>query len=192
MPDPEILRRCHACGAAYRPGALFCPQCGNAVSLKSTAETTGNASENNPDEHVAERPMVAAPQPDDARGQKKSSLGLTAEQIEQNILASYEAARRKMALATAKKERTPAAADASSIGDTQSLTVPDAEVETFHSPPVRDVPEPPGESGIDKLRRVSSVVIGEATYDPSFRFIVVAAILFVLFLLVLVLSKIVT
>src|SRR2546429_9825615 len=32
MPDPEILRRCRACGAAYRPGALFCPQCGNAVT----------------------------------------------------------------------------------------------------------------------------------------------------------------
>src|SRR5229473_6843163 len=42
MPDPEILRRCHACGAAYRPGALFCPQCGNAVTATAAKSRVVN------------------------------------------------------------------------------------------------------------------------------------------------------
>src|SRR6266481_4369066 len=31
MTEPEILRRCKVCGAASRPGAVFCSQCGNAT-----------------------------------------------------------------------------------------------------------------------------------------------------------------
>ena len=42
---------------------------------------------------------------------------------------------------------------------------------------------------VDKLRRMSSVVIEQAAYDPSLRFILVAAVLFILFLVILVLSK---
>jgi hypothetical protein len=42
---------------------------------------------------------------------------------------------------------------------------------------------------VEKLRKVSSVVIDEAAYDPSLRFILVAAVLFLLFLFLLILSK---
>ena len=42
---------------------------------------------------------------------------------------------------------------------------------------------------VDKLRRVSSVVLDEAAYDSSFRFILVVGVLFVLFLVLLFLSK---
>jgi hypothetical protein len=43
--------------------------------------------------------------------------------------------------------------------------------------------------GVDKLRRVSSVVLDEAAYDPSVRFILVVGFLFLLFLVLLLLSK---
>jgi len=43
---------------------------------------------------------------------------------------------------------------------------------------------------VEKLRRVSSVVIDQAAYDPSLRFLLVAAALFVLFLILLILSKV--
>jgi hypothetical protein len=43
--------------------------------------------------------------------------------------------------------------------------------------------------GVDKLRRVSSVVLDEAAYDTSLRFILVVGIIFALFLLLLFLSK---
>jgi len=44
---------------------------------------------------------------------------------------------------------------------------------------------------VEKIRHVSSVVIDQAAYDPSLRFILVAAVIFVLFLLLLILSKVI-
>ena len=43
--------------------------------------------------------------------------------------------------------------------------------------------------GVDKLRRVSSVVLDEAAFDPGVRFILVVGVLFLLFLVLLLLSK---
>ena len=42
---------------------------------------------------------------------------------------------------------------------------------------------------VQKFRELSSVVIDEAGYDPSLRFVLVAAILFVLFVLIVILNK---
>ena len=44
---------------------------------------------------------------------------------------------------------------------------------------------------VEKLRKVSSVVIDQAAYDPSLRFLLVAAGLFLLFLVLLILSKVI-
>jgi len=43
---------------------------------------------------------------------------------------------------------------------------------------------------VEKIRHVSSVVLGEATYDPSLRFVLVAVGIFVVFLVLLLLSKV--
>ena len=43
--------------------------------------------------------------------------------------------------------------------------------------------------GLGKVREISTVVLDEATYDPSARFVLVAAVLFVLFLVILILSE---
>jgi len=43
---------------------------------------------------------------------------------------------------------------------------------------------------VEKIRKVSSVVIDQAAYDPSIRFILVAAALFLLFLFLLIVSKV--
>lgn len=42
---------------------------------------------------------------------------------------------------------------------------------------------------VEKIRQVSSVVIDQAAYDPSLRFLLVAAVLFLLFVVLLILSK---
>lgn len=44
---------------------------------------------------------------------------------------------------------------------------------------------------VEKIKHVSSVVIDQAASDPSLRFLLVAAVLFVLFLLLLILSKVI-
>jgi hypothetical protein len=45
---------------------------------------------------------------------------------------------------------------------------------------------------VQKLRDASSVVIDEASYDASLRFVLIAAALFILFLVMLLLSKVIT
>ena len=44
---------------------------------------------------------------------------------------------------------------------------------------------------VEKIRHVSSVVIDQAAYDPSLRFLLVAAAFFILFLVLLILSKVI-
>jgi hypothetical protein len=43
-----------------------------------------------------------------------------------------------------------------------------------------------------KVREISGVVLDEAGYDPSLRFVLVAAVLFVLFLVIVLLNKFIT
>lgn len=43
---------------------------------------------------------------------------------------------------------------------------------------------------VEKMHHVSSVMLEEATYDPSLRFVLVALGLFVLFVVLLILSKV--
>ena len=44
---------------------------------------------------------------------------------------------------------------------------------------------------VEKFRKVSSVMIDQAAYDPSLRFLLVAAGLFLMFLILLILSKVI-
>src|ERR1700687_4248602 len=104
MPEPEILRRCAVCGAASRPGAPFCPQCGN--SATRTSDLSGAAA-------GTEQQADSSEQPLDPRLQT-----------------------RKLA---------------------------------FSERGVR--PQ------VEKLRKASSVVLNEVSYDASLRFVLVAAVL---------------
>jgi hypothetical protein len=104
MSEPEIARRCSACGVSVRQSALFCPQCGKKVG-ESVAE------------QVRENPSPSVPE--------------------------------KTGVAENVRER------------------------------------------VEKIRHVSSVMIDQAAYDPSLRFLLVAAVLFVLFLILLILSKVI-
>jgi zinc ribbon protein len=73
--------------------------------------------------------------------------------------------------------------------------IPETPADTIidHGPP----PPPPvrhhdGVKGrVEKLRHVSSVVIDQAAYDPSLRFLLVAAAMFLLFLVLLIMSKVI-
>ncbi len=114
MSEPEIARRCTACGISVRKSAMFCPQCGN--------------------------PIV--------------------------------------------KQQTTATTDTSQTAPTQALHPP-----APHHPPRSGVAENVRER-VEKIKHVSSVVIDQAAYDPSLRFLLVAAVLFVLFLVLVILSKV--
>jgi hypothetical protein len=72
------------------------------------------------------------------------------------------------------------------------IAVPTAVVPKTPAPekPIARVKDAGGRGRVDKLRRASSVVLDQAAYDPSLRFVLVAAGLFLLFLFLLLLSKV--
>jgi hypothetical protein len=102
MSEPEIARRCPACGISVRDHAVFCPQCGG---------------------KILEDPPPSAPVP--------------------------ESVPEKAGVAENVRER------------------------------------------VEKIRHVSSIMIDQAAYDPSLRFLLVAAGLFLVSLLLLILSKVI-
>lgn len=56
-------------------------------------------------------------------------------------------------------------------------------------PPPREFTEEDEPNRVEKFRQISTAVIDEAAYDPSLRFVLVSALLFVLFLLLLLFSE---
>jgi hypothetical protein len=137
MSDPEIARRCTACGVSVRQQAIFCPQCGNPIQQQQSTPTSISLSDTIIDTAPAEtlRPDLAATQP-------------------------------LSAVVPPTAEKAP----------TQLLSKP-----TDHSVRGR----------VEHIRKVSSVMIDQAAYDPSLRFLLVAAAFFVLFLVLLILSKVI-
>lgn len=79
--------------------------------------------------------------------------------------------------------------------ETQLLEPPSRDVQP-HEDPSLTTPALTGVAGnvrdrVEKIKHVSSVVIDQAAYDPSLRFLLVAAALFVVFIIVLILSKVI-
>jgi hypothetical protein len=114
MSEPEIARRCSACGVSLRQTALYCPQCGEKIDEAPTPAP----------------PPTSAPASASAPAPAAHASGLVG--VADNV-----------------RER------------------------------------------VEKIRHVSSVMIDQAAYDPSLRFLLVAAALFVLFLVLLILSKVI-
>jgi cell pole-organizing protein PopZ len=164
MPEPDIIRRCAICGASFRSGAAFCPQCGNAVSAKS------------PTNPAAESP----PKPSDGIALAETAPDLTAAQIEQQTLASYNVQPQAL---PAKESATTPVASAPHLSETAPVIREPAPA----TAPARDVSQVRAPN-VEK-RGVSSTVLREARYDPSVRFVLVAVSLFVMTLLLLLVSK---
>jgi uncharacterized Zn finger protein (UPF0148 family) len=117
MSEPEIARRCSACGVSVRQRAVFCPQCGNPIPQGAATPTVTT---------VADTIVDPAPVQPTAPLKKRSSR---------------------------------------------------------HQDGVK--------AKVEKLRQVSSIMIDQAAYDPSLRFLLVAAAFFILFLILLILSKVI-
>jgi hypothetical protein len=128
MSEPEIARRCTACGASVREHAMFCPQCGNPITQASPIVVQPVT------DTIVDTAPTEALMPDPAATQPLSAVA------------------------------PPAAPRAHEDGVL---------------------------ARVEKIRKVSSVVIDQAGYDPSLRFLLVAAVLFVLYLVLLIFSKVI-
>jgi zinc ribbon protein len=139
MSEPEIARRCVACGVSVRERAMFCPQCGNPIPEHQSATT-----------NISPADTIV----DDAPAETRADLAMT-----QPLTAVAPPQGEKPAMRTHAVVHRP----------------------TDHSVRGR----------VEHIRKVSSVVIDQAAYDPSLRFLLVAAAFFILFIVLLIASKVI-
>ena len=136
MSEPEIARRCVACGVTVRERAMFCPQCGNPIPQHDSVTTNVSAAA---DTMIENAPPVT--RSDQAMTQPLS------------------------AVAPPPAESAPK--------------------------PIQGLVDHSVRGRVEHIRKVSSVFIDQAAYDPSLRFLVVAAAFFILFLVLLIASKVI-
>jgi len=176
MSEPEIARRCPTCGASIREVALFCPQCGNPQPARQT--------------RTAAEPETTS----------KTTAPLESEKGEPAPPSMSDT------IAIERPEDVPKVPDVSrSMSDTMVIERPERTTKGPVSPGVRgavgariqrattlarDV-EGDVIHRVQKVREVSSVVLDEAGSDPGLRFLLVAIIVFVLFLVIVLLNKLI-
>lgn len=161
MAKPKIARRCPVCGASIREAAVFCPQCG--------AELVQQNLEGKPTTSVITTPLVDLSTAQDEADPEGDRADYDEEKLEPIKEAAIPA------------QKTPA--DKAPVGKVRTkiqratTLARDGGGDMIHR--------------VQKVRQISSVVLDEAGYDPSLRFVLVAAALFLLFLLVLLLNKLI-
>ena len=176
MSEPEIARRCPTCGASIREVALFCPQCGNPQPPRQTR---------------------AAAEPETT---SKTTAPLESKKGESSQKSMSDT------IAIQRPEDVPKLPDETrSMSDTMVIERPERSTKAPVSPGVRgamgariqrattlarDV-EGDVIHRVQKVREVSSVVLDEAGNDPGLRFVLVAIIVFVLFLVIVLLNKLI-
>src|SRR2546427_5369447 len=57
---PEISRRCLACGASFREGALFCPECGKPLTKPADGTSDPKAGDDMPTSPLTSAPSEPA------------------------------------------------------------------------------------------------------------------------------------
>ncbi|HEY0378221.1 MAG TPA: zinc ribbon domain-containing protein [Pyrinomonadaceae bacterium] len=178
--EPEIARRCTDCGAAVRGGSLFCPQCGKALK-RAGADAGGGAAA----EAATEMPLLRTTDPGRTAsvimpqgGEAESAAGgappspTQAEDAPATRPSSVEV-RRRAEIITQRPE------DDRADGRHRRRSVASS---------AREAVEEKLSPRVEKLRHASNVMLEEASYDPSLRFVLVAAAVIILSLLLLLLN----
>ena len=177
---PEISHRCPACGVSIRDfdeGALFCPECGKPLVTGETPETnivTENAPET---DEIQSQPVVS--RADDSATEAAAVSDAVPEEPRVDEPPKHETPE----LST--EDIAPDPSRAPRHGARERTR------ETLHraSNVARGAIEG-NVKRVEKIHHVSSVMFEEAHYDPSLRFVLVALGLFLVFVLLLVLSKV--
>ena len=158
MTEPQIARRCPACGASIRQAAFFCPQCGEEIAKANADAADAHTS-------VVTAPLDGSPVNDPPRVNEPA------------VEASSEPVEKKAKAIGSPPQKIPMVAPDSGKARRPRPTAPAraAEGDVVHR--------------VQKLRKISTVVLDEAAYDASLRFVLIAAALFVVFLVIALLNK---
>jgi predicted nucleic acid-binding Zn-ribbon protein len=172
MMTPEILHRCESCGAIIREPAMFCPECGKAIAAKPEQPNENDA--------LVERTEAAA---NEASTSEVETAGVTAANTDQNPEDSEPVAAPRNPSSTTTEGAKSAGPERHRARERTRETLQRA------SSAARGAIED-NVKRVEKIHHVSSVMFEEAHYDPSLRFVLVALGLFVIFIILLVLSKV--
>ena len=185
MSNPEIARRCPSCGVSIREAALFCPQCGIELPQQRSFERTNPFMAPNLEDTIAETAQsVAVPEVESRQepprehtdDSARESVGQPTAELKQD--SAKEVAVKVAATETVKPSTGQAALGAVGAKLHRATALArDVEGDVIHR--------------VQKVREISSVVLDEAGYDPSLRFVLVAAVLFILFLVIVLLNKLI-
>ena len=198
MFEPEIDRRCMSCGASVRKQAAFCPQCGQMLDQPN---------EESDESDQTEAEVIEAQQ----------SADLTTDDVDDDDDDNQEQVNDSSSIQEAPASTEPLIVrrpEGSGDGSEPSVTVDEArsvyETQPLFTNPTLANSAVAGlaESNfkrstaastksdqrvltrVDRIRKASSVMIDQAAYDPSLRFLLVAGVLFVLFVILMILSKV--
>ena len=191
--EPEISRRCRACGAAVRSRAGFCPQCGTPVKTEESLAATSPAVELQETlPGLGEEVLAAATTATIASegAVKASGVEEEAEQPARAEPAPVLIEEREAAGAVALADEGESAAAATDT--TAQAGEEPAQPTRRHRVKVAAMDAVEGKIAprVEKLRHASTVVLDEAADDPGLRFVLVAAVLILLSLGLLLLSQI--
>jgi len=198
MSEPEIARRCPTCGASIREVALFCPQCGNAQPQPHTRVDAEPQSTSKPTAPLQDSEIAAS--------ERSLSDTIAIERPQDTLEAPARSQLMSPTIAIEKPdEPPPAPANPRSMSDTIAIERPAEKPKTSAGAGVRQAVGGQlrrantiarGVEGdvihrVQKVRQISSVVLEEAGDDPGLRFVLVAAIVFILFLVIVLLNKLI-
>jgi hypothetical protein len=164
MTEPQIARRCPECGASIRSLAFFCPQCGKEIA-KADSEIA------NPNTSVVTAPLDGSPL--DEASKLKETVVSPARELDTDTQPVEQMS--KVIAPPPQKIRPTAPEPGKARGQRATDRARAAEGDVIQR--------------VQKLRKISTVVLDEASYDPSLRFVLVAAALFLLFLMIVLLNK---
>ena len=200
---PEISHRCPSCGASLRDReALFCRECGKPLSKDAqnaagdspgvdlvpsseakesqfAEQQTSEGDIDTPIKASAEEPVTMPSGGAEVQPQSK----LNEAQLDSRTPSVSADRYTTKAKDLEEPEKSAAAQPAPRIGDKTR--------ERLHraSAVARGVIEDEVKR-VEKIRHVSTTIVEEASYDPSLRFVLVALGLFIVFVVLLVLSKV--
>ena len=198
MFEPEIDRRCLSCGASVRQVAAFCPQCGQSLEKREPASATVTQVQLPDDAATVDESQL------DEQPNSETAPTIWAPALPEPAIVRQEDGNAEPSAATVAETRPLIRDEARHLLETQPLITNTA----LSNQTVADIPSPvvrlPGDAPprdardhahhlggrVDRIRKVSSVMIDQAAYDPSFRFLLVAAVLFIMFLVLMLLSKV--
>lgn len=179
MGDPEIARRCRSCGASIRVRGLFCPQCGKPTSEPASAASSREPAIDTEEVYLAPETvsvdLPSLPTSDFSNDHPFRTAETVPLQPLRNDVENSTAWQQEPATT-----RFPVTANYPGSEVRQDKVRPRSGREALGG----DL-----KKGLGKVKEISTGMLEEASYDPSARFVLVAAVLFIMFLVILLLSE---